>query len=97
MKSTPTMEAVCREDELFNNDRNYAGRSGEERLRRRRRQRRMKGERRGRKEEEKQNEGDREDNILKNTRGGGVRGTEGDRDEDKAQRGGGVGGDRNRR
>lgn len=55
----------------------------------------MKGERRGRKEEEKQNEGDREDNILKNTRGGGVRGTEGDRDEDKAQRGGG--GDRNRR
>lgn len=52
----------------------------------------MKGERRGRKEEEKQNEGDREDNILKNTRGGGVRGTEGDRDEDKAQRGGGGGG-----
>lgn len=47
----------------------------------------MKGERRGRKEEEKQNEGDREDNILKNTKG--VGGTEGDRDEDKAQRGGG--------
>lgn len=75
MESTPTMEAVCREDELFNDDRNYAGRSGEERVRRRRRrrQRRMKGERRGRKEEEKQNEGDREDNILKNTKGGGLR------------------------